>query len=93
MLYVALVSDDNRKLSDSFDASWIPLMRIFCLTQRGQEKGRSHLIIVRHMAVDSLMNQTTSKVDYICMMTSPKVSAPFSFLCCEVILMSELCSD
>ena len=65
-------------LSDNFDTSWIPLMRISCLTQRGQERGRSHLIVVRQVAVHrevSLMKQTTSRVDCICMMTSKKVSA------------------
>ena len=102
--HVILVCDDESKfpkynipnsLSDNFETSWIPLMRIFCLTQKGQERGRSHLIIVKHVAADredSLMNQTTSRVACICTMASIKVSAFLLFLS-EVIMMSELCSD
>ena len=57
---------------------WIPLTRITCLTQTGHGRGRSHLTMVRPVAVergDFLMNLTTSRVACICTMTSPKVSA------------------
>ena len=101
--HVILVCDDESKfpkynipksLSDNFETSWIPLMRIFCLTQKGQERGRSHLIVVKHVAADredSLMNQTTSRVDCICTMASIKVSA-FYYLS-ESIVISDVCSE
>ena len=56
-------------------------MRTSSLIPRGQGKGRSHLTEVSQVEVEdrsaSLMNQPTSRVDYVCMMTSPKVGALF----------------
>ena len=71
------------------------LMRIFCLIPTGPGRERGHLTMVRPVAVDreeNLMNQTTSRVAFICTMPPTKVSA-FLLILSEVILMSEMCSD
>ena len=58
-------------------------MRISCLTLKGLGKGTNHLTGVRPVVAEvkgeRLMNQSTSRVDLFCTMTSVKVSA-FLFL-------------
>ena len=59
---------------------WTPLMRTISLTLRGSGRERNHLTEKRPVEAErTLMNQPTSRVAYICTMTTAKVSALFLF--------------